>query len=303
MCRDWRLSVVRVNRARPLVHYETDKEKGREWEFDLVPVIDFLLRPVVPGVIAVALIGVSAWLLSTASVAVSNSAFLGASLLSGSIVALAITWLEWSRDAAAAAKNEAERQLKEKRDRQFELGLRRDFRGWTLPPGEDLSDIKLPYRDFSGAKLRQVILNGADLKEGKFIRSDLIMSEMRLAELYRANFSGAWLGGVHFEKADLMRAVFDGADLINAHLDNAQIQNASFKGTTLREAVFSGVDITGLDFSESKGLEEASLNGALVILYKKGEKVDTAVKFPADFDWQGRGLKVLDLNQLPDRAE
>jgi hypothetical protein len=294
--------VVRVNRARRL----SNKGVGGT-ELDLVPVIDwvidFLLRPAVPGIISLALIVVSVWLLAAAPDASSKSGFLGASLLSAAIVALAVTWLEWSREEAAAAKTHAERKLKDKRDRQFQLSLRRDFRGWALPPGEDLSDIRLPYRDFSGARLSRVVFNHADLTMCIFTRSDLTSSKMQSAELIGADFREARLAGAHFEGADLNGANFDGADLFHTHLDNARLsRSASFKGATLNGTVFSGVDITGIDLSESKGLEEADLTGASVWIYREGQTVGTVVKFPAGFNWQDRGLKVMDVvvPKLPD---
>jgi uncharacterized protein YjbI with pentapeptide repeats len=282
--------VVRLNRTRRL----SNKEVGGT-ELDLVPVIDFLLRPAVPAIIGIALIVVGACLLAAAPDASSKSGFLGASLLSAAIVALAVTWLEWSREEAAAAKTEAQRKLQDKRDRQFRLSLRPDFRGWAPPPGEDYSDIKLPYRDFSGARLRKVVFNHADLRKCIFARSDLTSSNMQSAELFEADFRGAWLGGAHLERAELGRANFDGADLCQTHLDNARIQSASFKRTVLNGAVFTGVDITGIDFSESKGLEEADLTGATVWIYNEGETVDTKVKFPPGFNWQDIKLDVVDV--------
>jgi uncharacterized protein YjbI with pentapeptide repeats len=285
--------MVRWNRARRL----SNKEVGGT-ELDLVPVIDFLLRPAVPAIASIALIVVGASLLVAAPGASSKSGFLGASLLSAAIVALAVTWLEWSREEVAAAKTAAESKLRDKRDRQFRLSLRRDFRGWTLPPGEDLSDIQLPYRDFSGARLRGVIFDHANLRKCIFTGSDLIRIRMQSAELYGAVFRGAWLGDAHLEGSDLIQANFDGADLSHAHLENASIRSASFKGTVLNGAVFSGIDITGIDLSESKGLEEAELAGARIWIYKEGETADTVVKFPAGFNWQDSELEVIDMPQV-----
>jgi hypothetical protein len=288
--------VVRVNRARPLVGIEREAGgTGRTTEFDLVPVIDFLLRPVVPGVIAVALVVIGVWLcVSAPGSGASTGALLGASLLGGAVVTLAVAWLGWSRDAAEAARAERERKLKEKRDRFYALGLSPDLRGITLPSGADLSGFKIPRRDFSGATLEGVIFDRADLTHCT-LRANLRNASMRSAVLYKVDFRNAVLQRAHLEDAWLMSANLDDADLSAAHLDNARLQDASFKGTKLFRTSFSGAEITGLDFSEAKYLEEAILQGARVTISDKGEKVDTVVKFPVGFNWREKGLDVLKL--------
>ena len=77
---------------------------------------------------------------------------LGTALVGGSIVALAIFFLEWSLSRG-----------NQKRDLQLRLGVETNFRRIDLR-GEDLSGAYLAHRNFTGARFDKADLRGANLE-------------------------------------------------------------------------------------------------------------------------------------------
>jgi uncharacterized protein YjbI with pentapeptide repeats len=101
----------------------------------------------------------------------------------------------------------------------------------------DLGDLKLPGRDYSGARLRQATLTAAVLSRSRFAKADL-----RDVDAYGAVLSGADLHG-----ADLRRSTFVGAYLEGANLSGAKLDGANFAGAEMKR---------------SRGLTQAQLDRA-----------------------------------------
>ncbi|NDJ19101.1 serine/threonine-protein kinase [Myxacorys almedinensis] len=98
----------------------------------------------------------------------------------------------------------------------------------------DLTLLKLPRADLSGAvfhqsNLRQINLQGANLFNADFGR----------ASLNRANLRDANLGRAYLSNADL-----EGADLRGADLSHAYLLNANLRGTNLCGANLTGAKLT-----------------------------------------------------------
>lgn len=131
----------------------------------------------------------------------------------------------------------------------------------TSPPGSafveahltgiNLNELRLPGRDFTGADLRDALLDGCDLTASVFARANLRRASLRHAilrgaDLRGANLSGTSLVGADLREADLSGAVLDGtvllgADLRGANLAGAQVTDFQWNRLTRFH------DIRGLD--------------------------------------------------------
>jgi len=106
-------------------------------------------------------------------------------------------------------------------------------------------------RNFSFAKLREVILINSDLEETNLYRADLKEAKLARVDLREANLSGASL-----READL-----SDASLIEINLSKANLEEANLSGANLREADLSEAFLKETNLS-GVSLEEANLSGA-----------------------------------------
>lgn len=114
-----------------------------------------------------------------------------------------------------------------------------DFRSENFS-GQNLSNLKLPGRDFGRANLRGT----------KFIKCDLTGANFEDADLCGADFHGAILRSTHFINTDLSRANFYRASLVGAVFIGSNLYLTNFRETEMGETTFADVEMetcTGLD--------------------------------------------------------
>jgi uncharacterized protein YjbI with pentapeptide repeats len=112
--------------------------------------------------------------------------------------------------------------------------------------------------DLSHANLRMVELFRADFARVNLTGTDFTGSYLRQAVLVGANLTGADLTG-----SDLRQAVLFGADLHGANLHRANLRGANLHRADLRGANLRGADLTGADL-RGANLYRADLDGANV---------------------------------------
>ena len=115
--------------------------------------------------------------------------------------------------------------------------------------------------NYSGADLRWVYLNkadlaGANLSGANLIDADLIGAYLKWANLEDANLKGADLRGAYLKGANLREA-----DLHGANLDGADLHGANLYGANLREANLGRVDLGCANLADAN-LRETYLHGA-----------------------------------------
>ena len=113
-------------------------------------------------------------------------------------------------------------------------------------------DPSEPRLDFTGADLRGVYLEDANLEHAIFLYARLdgaLFDQVRLSK--------ALLGEAHLEKAHLQRTDLAGADLSFAHLQGASLVNVRFDHANLSRTHFEGTY-----FSQPSGLTHQQLEDA-----------------------------------------
>jgi uncharacterized protein YjbI with pentapeptide repeats len=108
-----------------------------------------------------------------------------------------------------------------------------------------MSSPKDPAASYAGKRLRQEVLDGADLRDADFARASLDQVSLRGADL-----RGACLCGADLSQVDLSEARLDGADL----------RGASLERVVLDKAVLHDVDARGVSIVQSS-LEQVSARG------------------------------------------
>jgi Pentapeptide repeats (8 copies) len=144
---------------------------------------------------------------------------IGSSLLTGSLVSLAIFALQFYLDREDA------RQAKEEQFR-LTLAVTKDLEGLDPPlplAGLNLPDKVLDHAELAGEDLTDANLAGASLRS--------------------ANLEGAQLEGANLYRADLEGAQMVGADLDNAVLSSANLRDATIYGPTGVELELDGTDV------------------------------------------------------------
>jgi hypothetical protein len=148
---------------------------------------------------------------------------LGATLLGGVLVALAIFAVQLSTDSRR-------QRLADQQSVQLTVASRQDLRHFPLA-NQDLSYMYLRHKNFEGAILRNTKLDGADL-------------------------SGAILNNAELDGASLASA-----DLTGSRLQRAMLGEVVISGSVSR-ADFRESQLCGADLSNAQGLDEANLRGA-----------------------------------------
>jgi hypothetical protein len=144
---------------------------------------------------------------------------IGSSLLTGSLVALAIFGLQFYLD------REDESRTKEEQFR-LTLAISKDLEG--LDPPLPLTGLNLPDKNLDQAQLA-----GEDLTD-----TNLAGSSLR-----NANLEGASLEGANLYRADLTGALLTGADFDDATLASANLRDASIYGPSGVELGLDGTDV------------------------------------------------------------
>lgn len=130
----------------------------------------------------------------------------------------------------------------------------------------NLSRADLKWAAFTGANLSHANLHGTDVSSCDFSGADLRYTELRQANLSRANLRGANLSGANLRWADLSGADLSWADLSGARLSGANLTGvnlsyANLLGTILVHADLTRASLIGADWAGSD-LSGATLTGA-----------------------------------------
>jgi Pentapeptide repeats (8 copies) len=144
---------------------------------------------------------------------------IGSSLLTGSLVSLAIFALGFYLDREAA---------KESKEEQFRL---------TLAVTKDLEGLDPPL-PLAGLNLPDKVLDHAELAG-----EDLTDTNLAGASLRSANLTGAQLEGANLYRADLTGAQMKRADLDDAVLTSAKLRDATIYGRTRVNLELEGTDV------------------------------------------------------------
>lgn len=115
---------------------------------------------------------------------------------------------------------------------------------------------------FDGLDISQADLSGARLRDGSFFRANLDGSDLSNTSAFKAKFvnarmrdvilDGANLSEADFTKADLTKASFQGTDLRRARFFKAVLRGADFSNARLRGADFTRADLTGATWTDGK---------------------------------------------------
>lgn len=118
----------------------------------------------------------------------------------------------------------------------------------------DLRNSIITGADFAGARVEQLILDGATLRGAvmrnmqtefaRFAGADLSYTSLDNARWFYVNFSGAILNGASLMGANLMRANLKGASLVGASLGGATLIEAELDGADLTNANVRGAVVT-----------------------------------------------------------
>jgi hypothetical protein len=141
----------------------------------------------------------------------------------------------------------------------FELEKENNSLSYTIK--EAIKNISLEGADLREVDLRRANLEGADLRG-----ADLRQAYLRYADLGGADLRGAYLRwadlrGAYLKWADLSGADLSGADLSGANLRGADLRGAELRGAELRRANLRDVDFKGADL-RGANLRYADLRGA-----------------------------------------
>lgn len=107
--------------------------------------------------------------------------------------------------------------------------------GKCIPRGAQLAN----------ARLKAVVLEGADLSEADFNGADLAQANLNFTQLWRTSFRGAILSGASLENVSAHQADFREAQLSRAVFRHAVLTNADFTGVISRETIFEDNNLQG----------------------------------------------------------
>lgn len=116
---------------------------------------------------------------------------------------------------------------------------------------EDLSDF-----DLSGRNLRNL-----DLKDAKFLRSNLSRVDLTASRMARAEMAEADISRAQMARVDLTRANLAQADLTFTNLSYAKLEGAKLRYTLLTRANLTGANLSGADLGGAQ-LNKANLTRA-----------------------------------------
>ena len=106
----------------------------------------------------------------------------------------------------------------------------------------DLSGSSFKDADFSGLKNLKEKFNGSDLRNCKFIGSDLSDLELRGNHIEDCDFSNSDMRNSKFYSSDIKKNIFIGCSLMDAEMMYCDIRTSNFS-----KADFSGISIESCD--------------------------------------------------------
>ena len=179
---------------------------------------------------------------------------LGAALLGGSIVALAVLAAEYlasvqTREIANKNRLVAQEHEQRRTKRTEELELRREEAEEALELWREGREDKRALQLVASFQqdIKGIDLSGRDLS-GLYLRGCSLLR----ANLKGANLNGANLGGAYLGWAYLREATLEGADLGDADLGGAELDGADLSGANLCGANLTKVNLTGAKLSEAR---------------------------------------------------
>jgi uncharacterized protein YjbI with pentapeptide repeats len=173
---------------------------------------------------------------------------LGAALIGGAIIALAIFLIQIVVDERRQ-RDEAKQNLR------VTLGLAGSLTGIDLSgaslermylAGKNLSSAQLVGADLSRAYLTGTTLRDADLSRARLGCANLNLANARNASFVETGLAYATLIGLRGGNAKFL-----GADLRGADLTQARLADASFVGADLSQADLSGADLATADLTDA----------------------------------------------------
>jgi uncharacterized protein YjbI with pentapeptide repeats len=223
-----------------------------------------------------AMLGLGLWLRGGRSPA--DYTQLGAAVLGGAAVALALYVLEEDRQRATD-------RLVEQQSLAVQLAVSSDLRRIDLT-GADLGSAHLANKKLMGATLA-----GANLARANLSNAGLRNAYMKGVDLTCATMADARIGGgASLEGADLDGASLQGATLTAADLRDADLREASLERAGLRGADLRGADLTGAVLTGAV-LHDADLSGAdlrgAFLPPRLGSVELAGARYDATTDWKG----------------
>jgi uncharacterized protein YjbI with pentapeptide repeats len=165
---------------------------------------------------------------------------------------------EWRNDARAASccrKAEMEGRCRWHADVEPEVlqeAVAEREKSETNLDGAVLRGVKL--RDgvsFAGCRLRGATVVNVSAVNPDFTDTNLLSTEFRETDLWRAKFCEAYLRYVNFHEAGLVEAEFRDADLIYAEFTKVNLLHTEFPQADLRVAEFSEASLRYTEFPEA----------------------------------------------------
>jgi uncharacterized protein YjbI with pentapeptide repeats len=220
---------------------------------------------------------------------------LGAALLSGTLIAVAVFGVQWSAE-------EQRRRIAERQGIQLTIGFQHDLTGIDLS-GADLSRFYLrgkilEHANLEGTNLESATLSAANLNDANLQGADLSFAIVDKGHLESTDLTGANLTYTILTDADLRYARFGQryvgmtllksrwqyTDLSHAHLDGADLRNASFsRGIKLEDADLTRADLRGADFTEARAHR----------IYIAGAIADSGTKWPKGVSVKSLGVVLI----------
>ncbi|WP_338849474.1 pentapeptide repeat-containing protein [Massilia sp. W12] len=129
-----------------------------------------------------------------------------------------------------------------------------------------LDKARIPYSDFSFAKLKYANMFGVDFDKNNFEHAQLqgaslYKAQLQGARLYKAQLQGASLVFAQLQGANLNSAQLQGASFDSAQLQGASFESAQLQGASLWQAQLQGASLWQAEL-QGASLWQAQLQGA-----------------------------------------
>lgn len=134
--------------------------------------------------------------------------------------------------------------------------------------------LDLTNTDLRGANLERANLSGADLRGANLEGANLSGAHLNRAQLEGVNLSEVRLNRAYLERANLGAANLEGAQLHGAHLKRAYLVFARLKGAYLYKAHLSETHLEGAHLEEANDLTREQILSAIL---------DPRTNLPAEF--------------------
>ncbi|MBE9042893.1 pentapeptide repeat-containing protein [Pleurocapsales cyanobacterium LEGE 10410] len=104
--------------------------------------------------------------------------------------------------------------------------------------------VNLQKAPLMSISLRDIILDGSNLKKADLSQANLSHSSLIQVNLSQANLTKAVLTEVNFTKSSLTRANLESAHLEKTNFESAVLRHTNFRSSYLAQANFAGADLT-----------------------------------------------------------